>query len=189
MEGSSVDNLTKKQKRELKKKQKELKKLEKEKKVVSKKRNKKILTYLILIFLLAFVGYFIFILITGEKAESYTKGSVHWHSRLKVFICGEEIKMPAPKGEHHVGLPLLHTHEDRLIHIEGIVWKPGDITLGKYMEAIGKNFKDNELLEKGNGASCNGKSGKVKLLVEGVENIELTNYVIKNDEDYELRFE
>ena len=181
--------LTKRERKELRKQQKEQERLGKEEKTAFKKRNKRIVSWsvsLIIIFLIVYGIYFLF---SGEKIESHSNGEVHWHSRLNVFVCGNEVLMPSPSGEHHVGLPLLHTHEDRLIHIEGIVWKPEDITLGKYMEAIGRNFKGNELLDKKNGNVCNNLPGKVKFFVNGKENFELTNYVIKDGENYELRFE
>ena len=125
----------------------------------------------------------------SNPKEPYSKGQVHWHATLKVFVCGEEKLMPAPVGEHHLGLPLLHTHADRLIHIEGTILNPEEITLGKYMGVIGQNFKDDELLDKKNGDLCNDQPGKVKLLVNGKENDQLTQHVIKDGDDYILRFE
>jgi len=162
---------------------------EEPKKRIGKGQKKKIRNLVILILVLVGIGYFIFFLFTTEKVESYSGGQVHWHSRINVFICGNKFAMPNPFGNQHLGSPLLHTHDDQLIHIEGTVWNPEDITVGKYMEVIGLNFKDGELIDKENGDLCGDESGNVKLVVEGVENSELTNYVIKDDEDYELRFE
>ena len=151
-------------------------------------QKKKIKNWIILIIVLAGIGYFIFLLFSSEAVESYSGGQVHWHSRIDVFVCGNKFDMPNPFGNEHLGSPLLHTHDDQLIHIEGTVWKAEDITLSKYMEAIGLNFKDDELIDKVNGDLCDGEAGMVKLFVNGVENSELANYVIKDDEDYELRF-
>ncbi len=156
---------------------------------LTKYQKRKIRNYIIAILTIFIISYFIFLFVSSEKTTSHSKGPVHWHSRLRVAICNEGVLMPAPAGEHHIGLTLLHTHKDRLIHIEGTVWKPEEITLGKYMEAIGKNFKGDELLDKKNGDLCDNKPGKVRLMVNGIENSELTHYVIKDNEDYELKFE
>ena len=126
---------------------------------------------------------------TPQPSGPYSGGSIHWHATIKVFVCGEEYQLPAPQGGHHLGLPLLHTHEDRLIHIEGTIWKPEEITLGKYMEVIGENFKDDELIDKKNGDACDGQPGKVKLMANGKEDSMLSQYVIKDGDKYELRFE
>jgi hypothetical protein len=140
----------------------------------------------------AAIVYGIFTLGTGEKP--YSDGQVHWHASLDVFICGERYALPSPTvgnlhGEPFLGIPLLHTHEDKRIHIEGVIYKPEDITLGRYMEVIGLNVEDDELLDKKNGDLCNGQPGKVKLLVNGKESKEGPNRVIADGGIYELRFE
>jgi len=106
-----------------------------------------------------------------------------------VFICGERIPLPQPPSDQHLGNPLLHTHDDGRVHVEGTVWNAEDITLGKYMDVLGKHFKDTELLDKTNGDLCDGEEAVVKLIVDGEENQELANYVIQDEEAYELRFE
>ena len=57
------------------------------------------------------------------------------------------------------------------------------------MNVIGQNFKNDELLDKKNGDLCNGQPGKVKVLVNGKENSQLKNYVIKDGDKYEVQFE
>ena len=152
--------------------------------------HKRIITWSIAVIIVIAIIYFL-VQFQGNEPNSgpYSKGQIHWHASLKVFICGEEQQMPVPIGQSHLGTPLLHTHEDKRIHIEGTVWKPEDITLGKYMGAIGKNFKDDQLLDKKNGDLCSEQPGKVKLFVNGKESPELTNFVIKEGDKYELRFE
>ena len=189
MEEQTPTPLTKHERKELKKKLKQEQVLAKEERRDIKKKKKKFITLLIIFLLVAGLGYVIFALSTGGKTQSYSKGEVHWHAKLKVFICGTQVEMPAPPGEHELGLPLLHTHQDRLIHIEGTVWKPEDIMLGKYMQAIGKNFKEDSLLDKKNGDLCNTTQGKVKLFANGKEDPALTQYVIKDGDEYELHFE
>jgi len=185
--------LSRHERQQLKRQQREQEREQHEQQQESKQKRKKLLLWSLGVIILIGIGYIVLSL--PEKPETpkqtgpYSKGQVHWHAALKVFVCGEEKLMPAPTGEHHLGLPLLHTHADRLIHIEGTVWKPEEINLGKYMDAIGQNFKDDELLDKKNGDLCNSTPGKVKLLVDGKENSLLTQYVIKDGENYMLKFE
>lgn len=184
---------TRRERYELRKQQREQEREQREQQHESKQKRKKILWWSLGVIIVIGIGYIVLSL--PEKPETpkqtgpYSKGQVHWHATLKVFVCGEEKLMPAPLEGHHLGLPLLHTHEDRLIHIEGTIWKPEEINLGRYMDAIGQNFKDDELLDKKNGDLCNNLPGKVKLYVDGKENNQLTNYVIKDGDTYEVRFE
>src|SRR3989344_2631302 len=159
---------------------------EKEKVIrIKSKNNKKIVKYsAILLFSILFI-YLIYFLISNSYQESYTKGPVHWHATVNVFICDIEIELPRPSGENELGSPLLHTHEDGLIHIEGKVWKKEDITLGKYFEAIGLKFTNEQILNYKNGDLCKNGNGKVKLFVDGQENFELNNYVVRDGDKYE----
>ncbi len=197
-EDSSQDEqpaMTRRERRELKEQKKEQERLGKEKQFAMKEKRKSILIWSSVAVLVVLLGYATFSLSSSggkeqpDYSDPYSKGQVHWHAVLRVFVCGEEKLMPAPIGESHLGQPLLHTHEDRRIHIEGVVQRPEEITLGKYMTVIGQTFKDDELLEKKNGDLCDGKPGKVKLLVDEKESADLTQHVIKDGESYELRFE
>jgi len=156
---------------------------------VKSKKNKKIFMYLVIGILFLGVAYGGYSLFSNSYKESYTKGVVHWHATISVFTCGEEIDMPTPFGDDHIGSPLLHTHSDKLIHVEGKVWKKEDITLGKYFEVIGLKFTDEQILNYKNGDLCGDGPGEVKLWVNEEENFELSNYVIKDDDEYKLRFE
>lgn len=185
-------SLTRHERQQMKKQQQEQEQQQKHNQQTAKEQRKKIMIWSVVAVIA--IGIIIFFVTlpkneTVQPQQPYSKGAVHWHASVKVFICGEEKLMPAPVGETHLGSPLLHTHADRLIHIEGTVWRPEDITLGRYMKEIGQNFKDDELLDKKNGDMCNGTPGKVKLFVNGKENPSLTNQVAKDDDKYELRFE
>ena len=187
-----AESLTRHERRQLKKQQREQEQQQKEKTQTAKQKRKSMITWsIVTIVVLGIVIFFMMLPknATPQPQQPYSKGQVHWHASLKVFLCGEEKLMPAPIGESHLGLPLLHTHADRRVHIEGTVWRSEDILLGKYMEVIGQNFKDDELLEKKNGDVCNGTPGKVKLFANGEENSLLTKYVIKDGDKYGLRFE
>ena len=78
--------------------------------IVKSKKNKKIFMYLVIGILFLGIAYGSYSLFSNSYQESYTKGDVHWHATISVFICGDEIDMPVPFGDEHVGKPLLHTH-------------------------------------------------------------------------------
>jgi len=186
----STENLSRAARKKLKKQAKLKEQQEKEDRIDTKAKKKKIIGWSIASVIgIAVIGFIIFFFSTLESTGPYSGGQVHWHSRITVFVCGDRYTMPAPPSNVHLGKPLLHTHDDKLIHVEGTVYKPGEITLNAYMDAIGLVFEDNQLLKKTNGDLCDGKPGKVKLFVNGEENQELAAYVIKDDEDYELKFE
>ena len=187
-----MEKLSRHERQELKRQQREQQREQSEQVKSSKEQKRKIFIWSLVGFAVIAIIVTIMVIPKNESSqpkEPYSKGQVHWHATLKVFVCEEEKVMPAPVGEHHLGLPLLHTHADRLIHIEGTIWRPEEITLGRYMEVIGQNFKDDALLDKKNGDLCNDQPGRVKLFVNGKENTELTQYVVKDGEDYILRFE
>ena len=133
----------------------------------------------------------------AKSSGTYSPGQVHWHADLKITVCGENIPLPKPTagggtvhGESFIGIPFMHLHDEPQIHIEGTIKKAEDITLGRFMDVIGMNFKDTELLDKKNGDLCpGGKAGIVKLRVNGKESSELTRHVIVDGEEYEIKFE
>ncbi len=117
-------------------------------------------------------------------------GNIHWHATATLSVCGQPKPLPIPvAGEHERGLPLMHTHDDGRLHIEGFVGSPKDITLGKFMQAIGINFTSTQLFDKTNGNLCNGKPGKVVLLVNNSDNNQLADYSIQDGDKYDIRFE
>ncbi len=126
------------------------------------------------------------------KEKPYTSSQVHWHASLQVFTCGNYREMPKPVGadDAHLGQPLLHTHKDGLIHIEGRVYRKGDIALGKYMDNIGVKFDSDKILDYVNGDGCkDGKENTVNMKVNGKENSELRDYVIQDGDKIEVRYE
>lgn len=169
----------------------EQERLEEEKKR-SKKTRKNLIKYSVIGLVVLLIFYFLFNIFSKPKVESYTKDAVHWHAGLNVFICGEKIDVPKelPQGEHHLGLPLLHTHADGLIHIEGKIWKKEDISLGAYMDAIGVPFGNDTIMGYKNDGMCNdGKANKVRMIVNGKENNEFRNYVVNDKDKIEIRYE
>lgn len=120
----------------------------------------------------------------------FPTGVIHWHATPIISVCGTIISLPDVAKDEHLGSELLHTHEDKLIHVEGNVNGPSEITLGQFMSNIGMNFSSTYLLDKNNGAVCqNGNMGKVVLIINGSNNNEFENYVVRDDDVIEMRFE
>ena len=121
---------------------------------------------------------------------SFPTGQVHWHATPKIYMCGESTPIPTPYAGQHLGSGLLHTHEDALVHVEGAVSSPSQITIGAFMANIGMKFSGTELLDKKNGDLCpGGAAGRVRLVVNHNENQELQNYVMRDGDLIEMRFE
>ncbi len=117
---------------------------------------------------------------------SFPTGNVHWHADVDGSVCGEPFIMPnAPIVDH-----LLHTHGDQRIHLEGNATAPDQITVGKFMRRIGITFTQNEFNGKKVGENCpNGAPAVMTFLVNGQENTEFDNRVIRDGDKYTIRME
>lgn len=69
---------------------------------------------------------------------SESHGPVHWHADFEIWACGEEINLRDPRGfSNKIGTATLHEHNDNRIHLEGVVIKPTDASLGKFFAVLG----------------------------------------------------
>ncbi len=122
--------------------------------------------------------------------EPYTEGSVHWHADFDVFLCGERLDFSSLGGANtHVGSPLLHTHGDHKVHIEGAVSRAEDISIGNFFTAIGHKLSSNSFDDYTNENDRCGGDNSVVLLVNGEENPEFENYILKDGDVIEVRYE
>lgn len=116
------------------------------------------------------------------------RNGLHWHPALEVYINGNKQEIPANIGLGAVH-EKIHTHEedakDGVIHLEmsGVVAK-NDTKLSKFFSSWGKVFNANQIMDKQSGVD-----GKVKMLVNGTENTEFENYLMKDKDKIEIRFE
>lgn len=109
------------------------------------------------------------------NAVSHSKGPVHFHADFEVFHCGTKIDLENPTGfSNKIGTSTLHEHNDFRIHLEGVVVKEDDQSLGKFFHVIGGNIsKDslsvpttNGMLTVKNGDLCpDGTSGTLNVFV------------------------
>lgn len=188
-----MDNLTKTDKKQLKKEQKLLERGFNEKKKRRSRLIKNFIKYSLVILILALLSYGFLLFNSNKVNESnkFKEGNVHWHATASIFVCGEYKSLEhLGTEEHHAGLPLLHTHGDNLIHIEGEPLTYDDITLGKFFKSIDIPFNNSRIMEKSNGDKCpNGKEGKLNILLNNKPLENPVNYSVKDSDKFEIRFE
>ncbi len=110
---------------------------------------------------------------------------VHWHAPITYEICGEEVLFK--EKEMHT---LLHGHGDGKIHVEGIVPYEGASRLALFFEATGIAFSRTQIGDRKNGDLCPGSTtpGKVRFYVNGKENFEFGDYVVKDADVIKVEF-
>ncbi len=80
------------------------------------------------------------------NALSSSNGPVHWHTDIEIWACGREINLRDPKGlSNKIGTNTLHEHNDKRIHLEGVVMQPADASLGKFFQVIGGLLSENSI--------------------------------------------
>lgn len=74
------------------------------------------------------------------NTTSSSGGPVHWHADIEIWACGSEINLRDPKGlSNKIGTATLHEHNDKRIHLEGLVMERPDANLGNFFKVIGGN--------------------------------------------------
>lgn len=89
---------------------------------------------------------YLFISTIYLNVVSDTGGPVHWHAEIEYWACDAEleIKDPYKFASNKIGSPVLHEHDDKWIHHEGVVVSiKDDATIGHFMETIGGSLSDN----------------------------------------------
>jgi len=73
------------------------------------------------------------------NASSDSGGPVHWHADFEIWACGNELELKNPYKflSNKVGTSTLHEHNDRRVHLEGVVVdETNDASLGKFFHVI-----------------------------------------------------
>lgn len=128
-----------------------------------------------------------------EDARFPTRGSVHWHADVAISTCGRDrddlLRLGSQQG--HVGGTVLHTHGDGKIHVEGLVAKGEEISLGRFFDAVKLAFDRDRLLDYGgpDGKTCENGTGSVKMTVNGEPNEAYREYAVTDGDRIELRYE
>ncbi len=76
-------------------------------------------------------------------------GPVHWHADIEYWACGSEVELRDPFQflSNKIGSPVLHEHDDKRIHLEGVVVDlDEDATIGNFMSTIGGSLEQNRIV-------------------------------------------
>lgn len=175
-------------KREHKRKEREDAEMHKESEIVSKEKKSQYfwigVVVVILIAAAVGLGYLI-----NNKPQTYTDREVHWHALLDISICGKHRDLPLAEsgdlvhGKTFKGIHLLHTHDDNLIHIEGLIQKKEDIALGKFFDGIDVPFDKDKLMDVKNGDFCDGKPSVLKMFVNDQPRTDFRDYIPSSTQD------
>ena len=110
--------------------------------------------------------------ITGHTSSL----ALHYHVDLKIIIDGEEFFIPSDIGVEKNLMRAVHTHDSSgHVHIEGPCKR--DFILGDFFKIWQKNFDSQCIFN-----SCVDK-GELKMSVNGVENKEFNNLVLKDKQE------
>jgi len=130
-------------------------------------------------------GWFLVSKFSAPEGDIVARNGLHWHPELSIKILGENQEIPEGIGLAPVELPI-HTHDEHgIIHLEfsGIV-REDDIRLGEFFKVWGKTFNKDCIFDK-----CSGPDGQLSMLVNGKENSEFENYLMRDGDKIEIIFE
>jgi hypothetical protein len=114
------------------------------------------------------------------QGEVISQTGVHWHPELEMIVKGNKVPIPSNIGLGG-GEMKVHTHEDMpKIHYE---YSAGPVTkdmskLGVFFTTWGKTFNSAQLLD---------AKGAVKMTVNGEENSDYDNYIVKDGDKIVIR--
>jgi hypothetical protein len=80
---------------------------------------------------------------------SESSGPVHWHADIEFWVCGQEVELRNPTGflSNKIGTSTYHEHNDKRIHLEGVVMeKSYDASLKKFMDVTDGSITDTSLV-------------------------------------------
>lgn len=119
--------------------------------------------------------------VTEIEIGGHTNLALHHHAKLEIIIGGERQTIPANIGILPGIMRPIHTHSaDNEIHLEGPCQR--EFKLGEFFEIWGKKFSSNGIFDK------DSNSGTLTMLVNGIENNEFENYIIKDGDDIVIEF-
>lgn len=82
------------------------------------------------------------------NVKSESGGPVHWHADIEFWACGTELNLRDPNGalSNKIGTATYHEHNDKRIHLEGVVVKKAeDASLEKLMRVTGGYIRDDAI--------------------------------------------
>ena len=127
--------------------------------------------------------------IQSSNPDIISQSGIHWHPQLTIYLKGQQVQIPTNIGigsqyantrgyDPKMRMAAVHTHEDMpLIHLEfmnGPVYKE-DATLGQFFKIWGKDMRS--------------FGTNMHMTVNGKENTDYENYVMRDGDKIELRYE
>lgn len=134
------------------------------------------LVYSLLLIVVVLVSVYLAVTTIHTNLASSTKGPVHWHADYEIWVCGQKLSLPEPKGiSNEQGTDLMHSHNDNRIHVEGALADKRQASLGAFFQAVGGYLSDDEikvptdegLITSHNGDLCGGQPAKLYVFVNG----------------------
>lgn len=117
------------------------------------------------------------------EGEVISRKGIHWHPRLSIYIKGKQQEIPKNLGIGGTIHQPVHTHDSSgTLHVEigGVVTKD-KIKLDNFFRIWGKQFSSECVVDE-----C---GGKVTMRVNGKENKEFENYLMRDKDSIEIRYE
>ncbi len=143
--------------------------------------------------LVVLVGGIVLVSKTNEvnipEDQVVSKQGLHWHPKLTITFDGVKQDIPANIGMAGSIHQELHTHDedakDGVVHMEmqGVVSKD-ETKLANFFRIWGKNFNSTSILDK-----TTETSKSIKFLVNGSQNSDFENYLMKDGDKIEIRYE
>jgi|SRR3989344_2038147 len=170
--------LTKKERRELKGQEK----LQAMEAVSRQRQTKKFIKWVgWSAFGVAIIGGLVWLVASQPKtpeSDIVSRSAFHWHPELTIYVKGEKQEIPANIGIGAIHQPI-HTHDDSnqgIVHMEfrGLARKQ-DATLAQFFKNWGKDMRS--------------FGTNMKMTVNGEEGTEYENYVMRDKDKIELRYD
>lgn len=112
---------------------------------------------------------------------STSKGPVHHHADFEIWDCGKALDLVNPEGwSNKIGTSTYHEHNDKRLHIEGVIVKDSDVNLGRFFEVIGGELTNTSIIVPTIGNVTSRKTGD---LCENGEVGELQVFLFKTNEE------
>lgn len=128
--------------------------------------------------------------------KSNSGGPVHYHADFEIWSCGRQLEFEHSQGlSNKVGTSLIHTHDDKRMHVEGVILDTHELSLGHIVEEMGGGIDSNMLIiptEEGKvslktGESCpDGKAGKLQVFVYKTEGKFYTQQKLADFKNYQI---
>jgi hypothetical protein len=184
---TSDSALTKAERKRLRRAEKNLQREREQARHARQQWTKRILPAIFVVAVLGYVGYKVITAPTLSSEGLVSKSEVHWHARVNIKVRGEDVAIPAnigiPVGQPTAHPENMHTHaEDHVIHIEKLppVYEK-DLKLGNFFTVWGKQFNSQCVVDE-----CAEEDGRVRMTVNGQDNTQFENYLLRDGDQIEI---